>query len=291
MQSRLPPLESLRIFEATARHGNFTRAALELGVTPAAVSLRIRDLEAELGQPLFLRNGPRINLTEAGSRLAERMAEMMALARIAVSECRTAGITLRVTATPTFAAHWLAGRLPEYHELAPSTRIRLDVSTELRPPSQFDVAIRSGFGGWPGVKAVELLPVLGTPMLSPVLATRFPLNSPADLQGFPLLPDVNWLHWFAMVGIKGPRLQLTSTTMVTQDMTAASAVSGTGVALLSPVLFTDLLTEGKLVRPFEALFEGPETYYALRNSRDERPEPAHFIQWLRDRIAAEWPGT
>lgn len=288
MQARLPPLESLRIFEASARHGNFTRAAQELGVTPAAVSLRIRDLETELGQQLFLRNGPRIGLTEAGARLADRMAEALNIARAAVADCRAAGATLRVTTTPTVAAHWLARRLPAYHDIDSHTRIRLDVSTELRPPSQFDVAIRSGYGGWPDVDAIELLPVLGTPMLSPALATKFPLDSPADLQNFPLLPDVNWRHWFRMTGITEPRLQLTSTTMVTQDMTAAGAVNGAGVALLSPVLFADLLDEGKLVRPFRPQFVGPETYYALRNSRDDRPEPAHFIQWLRDQIAADW---
>jgi LysR family glycine cleavage system transcriptional activator len=290
MHVRLPPLESLRIFEASARHGNFTRAARELGITPAAVSLRIRDLEAELGQKLFLRNGPRITPTEAGTRLAAKMAEALAIARSAVTECRAAGVTLRVTATPTVAAHWLARRLPAYHEIAPSTHIRLEVSTELRTPSQFDVAIRSGYGGWPDVEAVDLLPVLGTPMLSPALAAKFPLNSPADLQDLPLLPDVNWRHWFSMAGIENPRLRLTSTTMVTQDMTAAGAVNGTGVALLSPVLFADLLAEGKLVRPFDPMFVGPETYYALRNRRDDRPEPAHFIRWLRDRIAADWLG-
>jgi len=86
-------------------------------------------------------------------------------------------------------------------------------------------------------------------------------------------------------------LLLTSTTMVTQDMTAAGAINGAGVALLSPVLFADPLAEGKLVRPFQPMFEGPETYYALRNSRDDRPETAHFIQWLRDQVAFEWPDS
>lgn len=287
MNARLPPLESLRIFEATARHGNFTRAAHELGITPAAVSLRIRDLEAELGQQLFLRNGPRIALADAGAALAGPMAEALGIARAAVADCRAAGVTLRVTSTPTVAAHWLAKRLPAYHELAPSTRIRLEVSTELRSPGQFDVAIRSGYGGWPDVEAVELLPVLGTPMLSPGLAVQLPLDTPADLQQFPLLPDVNWRHWFRLAGIEEPRLNLTSTTMVTQDMTAAGAVAGAGVALLSPVLFADLLAEGKLVRPFEPAFVGPETYYVLRNRRDDRPEAARFIQWLREQIATD----
>ena len=278
-------MESLRVFEASARHGNFTRAAEELGVTPTAVSLRIRELEAELGQELFVRNGPRIALTDAGSRLAARMAEVMTITRAAVADCRSAGVTLRITATPTFAAHWLAPRLADYHALAPATRIRLDVSTEIRPPDQFDVAIRSGFGDWPGMRMVPLLPVLGTPMLSPALAQRHVVRTPEDLQDLPLLADVNWRSWFGQVGITDPDLQFTSTMMMTQDMTAAAAVGGAGVALLSPVLFGSLVAEGKLVRPFEPTFVGPETYYALRRQRDDRPESAHFVTWLCDAIA------
>jgi LysR family transcriptional regulator, glycine cleavage system transcriptional activator len=278
-------MESLRVFEASARHGNFTRAAEELGVTPTAVSLRIRELEAELGQSLFVRNGPRIALTEAGSRLAGRMAEVMRLTRSAVAECKTAGVTLRITATPTFAAHWLAPRLAAYHTLVPATRIRLDVSTEIRQPDQFDVAIRSGFGDWPDMQMVPLLSVLGTPMLSSALAQRYAVRTPADLQNVPLLPDVNWKSWFRQVGIADPVLHLTSTMMMTQDMTAAAAVGGAGVALLSPVLFGSLVAEGKLVRPFEPTFVGPETYYALRHQQDDRPEPAHFVDWLCDAIA------
>ena len=278
-------MESLRVFEASARHGNFTRAAEELGVTPTAVSLRIRELEAELGQKLFARNGPRIALTDAGSRLASRMAEVMTITRSAVADCRTAGMTLRITATPTFAAHWLAPRLADYHALAPATRIRLDVSTEIRAPELFDVAIRSGFGDWPDMQMVALLPVLGTPMLSPALAKRHAVRTPEDLQNLPLLPDVNWKSWFRQVGITDPDLQLTSTMMMTQDMTAAAAVGGAGVALLSPVLFGSLIAEGKLVRPFEPAFVGPETYYALRPQRDDRPEPANFVEWLCGALA------
>src|SRR5207249_10911368 len=52
---RSPPLASLRAFEAAARHLSFKKAALELGVTPTAVSHQIRLLEESCGQPLFQR--------------------------------------------------------------------------------------------------------------------------------------------------------------------------------------------------------------------------------------------
>lgn len=287
MKERLPPLESLRVFEASARHGNFTRAAGELGVTPTAVSLRIRDLEAELGQALFRRNGPRIALTDAGTTLAARMADVMALARSAVTECRASGAILQLTTTPTFA-HWLATRLPRYHALAGAAHLKLDISPELRPLGSFDVAIRSGYGHWRGLQESRLLPVLGTPMLSPSLAPEVRLRSPADLQRLPLLPDVNWEGWFRQAGVTDPRLNLTRTVMPTQDMGAAAAVSGTGVALLSPVLFASLISEGKLVRPFGQVFVGPETYYALRPTNGGRHEADEFIRWLQAELSSEW---
>src|SRR5205814_7883735 len=63
---RLPPLNFVRVFECSARHGNLHRAAEELGVTPGAVSQQIRSLETNLGLPLFERVHKKLRLTTAG---------------------------------------------------------------------------------------------------------------------------------------------------------------------------------------------------------------------------------
>ena len=67
MSSRLPPLNPLRAFEATARHSSVTKAAHELNVTPGAVSLQVRELEQTLGVTLFERRPRQLVLTEDGS--------------------------------------------------------------------------------------------------------------------------------------------------------------------------------------------------------------------------------
>src|SRR6201995_6051629 len=67
---RLPPLAAVRVFEAAARHENFTAAANELGMTQAAVSYQIKLLEERLGGPLFRREKRRVVLTLAGRRAA-----------------------------------------------------------------------------------------------------------------------------------------------------------------------------------------------------------------------------
>ena len=239
MDRRLPSLESLRVFEASARHSNFSNAARELGITPAAVSLRIRHLEADLGQRLFQRNGPRIVPTPEGALLAERMAEILALARAAVTECRSTAAPLRVTVTPTFSARWLMPRLPRYRALADAARIRLEVSTDLRSPDQYDVAIRSGRGGWPDLVATRLLPIEVTPMLSPALAASGTLETPADLQRLPLIHDEDWEAWFLAAGVQEPRFAFAPIEYGTQEMSAGAAIDGSGVALLSTALFAE----------------------------------------------------
>ena len=131
MSKRLPSLESLRILEACVRHRNFTSAAREIGVTPAAVSLRIRNLEAELGTKLFTRSGPRLVATEAALQLASRIDEALRLLRNAVANCRAWPESLRVTSVPSFASRWLAPRLASYHALHGDAPIKVDASKAL----------------------------------------------------------------------------------------------------------------------------------------------------------------
>src|SRR5688572_14053592 len=189
MSKRLPSLESLRFVEACVRHGNFTRAAAELGVTATAVSLRIRDLEAQLGAKLFRRSGPRIAATEAGVALAGRIGEAFDIIRDAVEAFGRADLALRVTGAPTFAMRWLTPRLAHYHALAGAVPIKLDVSADVRLADDFDVAIRTGLGEWGDYQATVLFPVEATPMLAPRLwAERRPL-SPESLAALPLLPN------------------------------------------------------------------------------------------------------
>jgi LysR family glycine cleavage system transcriptional activator len=280
MSKRLPALDSLRFLEAGVRHANFTRAAAELGVTPAAVSLRIRDLEAELGVTLFRRSGPAVTPTEAGAALAGRMAQALGLIRSAVDDCRGAAEPLRVTAVPTFAMRWLTPRLAAYHALPDAVPIRLDVSAELRPADGFDIAIRTGHGDWPGFEATALMPVEATPMLSPALAAG--LSSPADLAGLPLLPHDGWRRWFQEAGAEVPGLRFYADDYPTHELDAAAAIEGAGVALLSPRFFAPLLRDGKLVRPFPHVIRGPAAHHVLLQPGEARPAVLRFRGWLQD---------
>jgi LysR family transcriptional regulator, glycine cleavage system transcriptional activator len=275
-----PSLESLRVLEACVSAGSFARAAARLFLTPAAVSLRIRTLESELGRPLFARAGRRVVPTAEAVALADRVREALAIVGEALDGFRAATPPLRVTAPPTFASRWLAPRLAHYP--APTgVGIELDVSTDIRDPEAFDIAIRTGSGGWPGLREFPLTSVDVTPMLAPSLLASRTLARPEDLASFELLPHPDWEEWFIKAGCNTPRgLRFSAVDYPTHELNANAALAAAGVALLSPSLFRPLLTEGRLIAPFSCVLRGPARHFALIRSDDARPAPRHFCEWL-----------
>lgn len=282
----MPPLESLRFLEASVRLCSFSSAADELGVTPAAVSLRIRNLEADIGVMLFRRSGPRIEPTDAAISLSRSIAEGMGLMREALDACAQTARSLRVTCVPTFGARWLAPRLHKYHLSPDAVRIELDLSPDLRQGTAFDVGIRTGIGEWPEFEVEPLAPVDAAPMLSPTLARSIELREPKDLMQLPLLDHDDWARWFreAGAGTVSPRYYVDE--YATHDLDATAAIEGVGVALLSPWLFRGYLQEGRLIQPFARTISGPKMHYILLRPGERRRPVRGFCKWLHEEIQA-----
>src|SRR5689334_13692002 len=157
---RLPSLNALRAFEATARHLSFTSAAKELFVTPAALSQQVKLLEEALGLPLFKRLDRSIALTEAGHVLLPVLRESFERIGEAVERLRGRdhAATLTVTVLPSLAARWLIPRLGRFRELHPDIDVRISASLHLVDfrREDVDVGIRNGAGEWPGLHATRL---------------------------------------------------------------------------------------------------------------------------------------
>lgn len=230
MTKRLPPLESLRILATCVRLGSFTRAAAELGITPGAVSQRMRALEAHIGVSLFRRHGPALTTTDRAKALGLRMNDALSLIRSAIDDCRRIKHSLRITCAPTFAARWLVPRLKRYHALPGASAIVLDATQSLSPEGSFDVAIRSGQGPWPGYESVRLLSDDGTPMLSPTWMRRARM-SVNDLLRVPLIPDARWTEWFKIAGVKNTKPKFISARFPNYELEAQAAVQGIGAFL------------------------------------------------------------
>src|SRR5215210_5259247 len=209
MLRRLPPLNSLKAFEAAARSESFTRAAEELCVTQGAVSQQVKALEARLGLKLFMRERQRLAMTDAGRDYLAVVRD--ALDRIAVGTERlvqrqTSGV-LTVSTSPDFAAKWLVHRLGRFAEIHPEIDLRVSATMHHVDFAREDVdmAVRHGEGSWPGLDVVRLCSEELFAVCSPELVSGWNRNpEPADVLKFPLLhldDRSDWAKWLSAAGI------------------------------------------------------------------------------------------
>ncbi|MGE0279330.1 MAG: LysR substrate-binding domain-containing protein [Rhizobiaceae bacterium] len=285
---QLPPLAAVRVFEAAARLGNFTKAAEELGMTQAAVSYQIKVLEERVGAPLFLRRPRQVALTEIGKRLAPKMSEAFAIIAEAYASART-GVqeTLNITTMLTFASHWLAKHIGAFQIANPLIAVRVDTNSDLVDftREEFDIGIRSGRGGWPGVVAHKLFNDGFAPMLTRKLADSIGgIHEPADLLKLPLLDpsDPWWVQWFAEMGVHNldlksrPNVRLGS-----QAFEANAAMAGNGVAILTRAFFTQELADGRLIQPFDHVGDDGQAFWlAYHETRRNVPKIKAFRDWI-----------
>ena len=291
---RLPPLAAVRVFECAARHENFTTAAAELGMSQAAVSYQIRQLEDRLGVALFRRERRRVLLTEAGKRAASATTRAFDALDAAFAELRAEdeGL-LTISAPQTFANEWLAWRLGGFQMAHPGLAVRLQVDDALVDfaTSQADVAIRGGFGRWPGLSADHLVTIEVTPMCSAGFVRRHGRPTPAELLDLPLLSPENaeWPLWLAKAGVAVPPGPIRrGVSMASQANDGNGAMAGQGVALLTPFFWRADLAEGRLVRLFDTLASEGRSYYLVApEHRRGVAKIKRFRDWLLAEIAQD----
>lgn len=254
MRQRLPPLNALRAFEASARALSFTRAAEELGVTQTAVSRHIRLLEAHLGVLLFVRLHNGLQLTDEGATYHETVRGAFEQIYSGTERLRnpTRSLSLRISVLPNFAMRWLIPRLQEFQTAHPKIEISLVTGQHIVEFSTgaFDVAIRFGTG-WPGYETDLLFRADLFPVCNAAIAAR--LKRPHQLRTYTLLhvtgaPE-DWPIWLAATGVDG----VDSSRGPCFDSYALAlqvAVEGLGVAMARGPFVADDLKSGKLVAPF-----------------------------------------
>lgn len=295
MSRQLPGTRALRTLAAAGRHLNFTRAADELGLTPAAVSHQIKEIEDQLGVALFARTSRSIRLTEAGAVMLEAATDALdTLHRAAgrISRLSRDDSSLRVTMEPTFASKWLIPRLTAFRRLHPDIELRIDISDSLRDfgHDDIDVGIRWGKGVYPGLRCDKLFENMVIPVCSPALMSgSYPLREPLDLLQHTLcqvnwtLDGVtwpNWRMWMEAAGIE----DFDDSRCIAFDDTAFAihaAITGTAVALAEREMVASDLASGRLVQPFELGLAAPFAYFLVHPaSGDANPRLAMFRDWM-----------
>ncbi|MBN9508700.1 MAG: LysR family transcriptional regulator [Alphaproteobacteria bacterium] len=315
MRRDLPPLTALRAFEAAARHGSFTRAAEELGVTQSAVSRQIRVLEDFLSMPLFRRFIRRLELTEAGRAY-------QAVAAAALDEIERATLRLKgrrqrrvltISVLPTIAAFWLMPRLASFAQQVPDVELRIISSIEPvdLQARAVDAAIRVGalpgerFGAdqprielqmltdWRGARSEFLFPDILVPIASPaLLAAGRPANVEA-LGRFRLIHVTTrryaWHDWLRAhrAGFDPERDALHFGHFF---MAMEAARAGRGIAIVPTVLLRHYDGASRIVRVFEPDVASAGAYHVLfHETRAGDPALQKLRSWLQQQAAADTP--
>ena len=297
MKRQLPPLNSLRAFEATARHLSFKLAGEELNVTAAAVSQQVKILEEYFDVVLFKRLTRALLLTDAGHSILplltagfDKLAEADYLLR-----SRQADNVISVSVAPALGM-WLLPRLDSFRQFAPKYDVRIDAS-ELEVDfmrENIDVALRFGNGNYPNLVSECLFDEHIVVVCSPsLLKGKHPLNSLDAIQHHTLLHNTwrigkdfgaNWRMWLKVVGLdnvdadRGPRFNLDA-------MVLQAAVQGQGLALIDQSLAAAEIAKGNLIQPFEQCIGGDGItglcyYFVYPENRRDDSKVVIFRNWL-----------
>ena len=284
------PLNALRAFEASARHLSFTRAAIELCVTQAAVSHQVKLLEERVGVKLFRRLPRGLMVTEEAEALLpvlrdsfDRIADV--LERFKGGHIRE---VLTLGAVGTFAVGWLLPRLPSFREEHPFIDVRLSTNNNRVDIAAegLDYAVRFGSGSWHDIEAVPLFEAPLSALCVPEIAEK--VREPKDLLFHPLLRSYRadeWSSWFEAAGLAAPHAFHSGGVFDSSLTMMEAAQQGGGVALAPPMMFSRQLAQGSIQQPFEVYISKGSYWLTKLNSRKPTAAMQAFSGWIIAQIA------
>lgn len=296
MSRKLPPLNALKTFEASARLGSFALAAAELNVTPGAVAQQIKKLEDFYGRQLFIRRNNQLVLTDVALAVqavcAGMMDELAKLTERLVEGAVRSNLILSVL--PSVGVRWLNRHLPEF--LASHPDVRIDLRLEEDPVDFFrnriDVRLSYGEHLYPEFVTVPFRSDTVTPMCRPEFLAdgRVDPARPESLRdedlihvtwrvGFSSYPG--WGDWLTAQGFTRPPRKELGHTSDTSSLAIDLARAGCGIVLGQSILAEPELAAGELVEPFAHHLPLQYDYCAVFTRANERNPPIRaFIDWL-----------
>ncbi|WP_282064967.1 LysR family transcriptional regulator [Aliiroseovarius marinus] len=281
----LPSLATLRAFEAAARHQNLSQAARELNVTHAAISQHVRKLEEELGEPLLLRQGRGMALTDAGRLLADALRSGFATIADGVAQIRQRGQdrAVQISVTPAFASHWLMPRIGSYWAEHPEIKININPSADLVDLRRdgVDLAVRYGDGNWPDVDTELLTDGEFVVVAHPDLVQGRQVTCLSDLVDLPWVMEDHMMERRRIVEEEGIDLNdVKLTTMQTSDLVSSAVAAGLGVSVQPRSLVDAQIDAGAVVSLYR-ISQSELGYYILTRPGAVTQNTATFRDWLR----------
>jgi DNA-binding transcriptional LysR family regulator len=287
---QLPSLTGLNTFDACARHGSFTAAAGELGVTLGAVSRQVKALEAELDCPLFLRLHRGVELTPAGIDLFQTLSSSFQQIGRLCQEFRNRSGSAEVTlaATTAFASLWLMPRIGGFWQKYQDINLNHAISDNPLDSGflHADIRIRYGDGHWRGEKTTKLFDDRIYPVCGRAFAERHDLRAAADLLQHPLLQldgvDPAWSGWEVPLARWNCDIRRANFRRFNNYVVALQAAEeNQGILLGWHSQVAALVERGDLVRIGTMEIDAPGSFYlAWAENRPLSESAAHLHDWL-----------
>ncbi|PKH24703.1 LysR family transcriptional regulator [Enterobacterales bacterium CwR94] len=292
MTRRYIPLNALRAFEAAARHLSFTKAAIELHVTHAAISQQVKSLEQQLNCALFIRVSRGVMLTTEGESLLPVLHETFdrvadTLDRFSAGHFRE---KIKVGVVGTFATGWLFPRLSAFQQRFPHIELQLSTHNNRVDTAAegLDFAIRFGNGAWHGTEAQFICDAPLTPLCTPQLAAQ--LRQPSDVLKHRLLRSYRrdeWTQWLQAAGEVAPAPSQDIMVFDSSVIMLEAAQAGMGIALAPATMFNHLLLSERIVQPFATEISFGGYWLTQLQSRPTSTAMREFAQWIRSQPPEE----
>ncbi|WP_027348913.1 LysR substrate-binding domain-containing protein [Halotalea alkalilenta] len=285
---RLPALNTLRCFEATARLGSVTLAAAELCVSHSAVSQQIKQLEEHLGVALFERSGRRIMVSENGRLYALQVGHHLAELNAATRQLRRAprSPSLTLSTLPSFGQHWLLPRLPRFRARHPDYRLVLQVALGLHEAAiaGADLSVRMGLGEWQGMTSQKLFEDRWVMVCAPHFnGGRLPERAEEIVRAPRIESAEPWSAWCQAAGVETPPpggLAINDSNLILEALRL-----GYGVALERLSLVAGALARAELVRLSEIEVSYPYPYWLVwPRGRGDSPDCRALRAWIEAEV-------
>jgi DNA-binding transcriptional LysR family regulator len=292
----LPPLYALRAFEAAARLGSFSKAAVSLNLTPGAISKHILTLEAWFDCELFIRNGPKVEITSAGRQLAGQLHEGFQCIETACSTLHSNSSELRLKAPSTVTMRWLLNVLHSFREsystpVIDMVSVWMDTDTVDFNKEPYDCAILLGNGDFGAGNESRLL---FEEWLIPVCAPEQVQRARDELYYCDLIHPTHdrrdWKRWTDKSG-KYAGLDITSGKVFdTLEHGNIAAISGHGVSVGDLLLSYSSIADGTLALPFDEAVATGDGYYLVWPSGASRQQNVErLFAYLKNQVPDKYP--
>ncbi len=290
----LPPFNALRAFEAAARHLSLSRAAEELNVSRGAVSQQVKLLEEHFNEPLFVRQGSNLALTDQANLYLPLLTETFNNLQAGTQSIFDTKVnhTLTIRIAQSFCHAWLLSRLADFRRKNPKFSIKFYSTVNLYPSTGLDVDIEiiNGYGNWQNREVKRLTESeQWVVVASPSFIKQYDFSQSVEaISGYPKIATMGysegWQDWFNLhstgMPFTKPELEFDST-----QLSMEAACHGLGMLLAKSILVDDALKAGDLVIVHPNQLKSQSHHHVIINrSRNNQYEVSRFIEWLSESV-------